>query len=445
MNPLVAILVAVGVNLAVAIVGTLAPRSEARVATLTGAAVTLGAAVLAALQLIVHDEPTEWAWRGIALRADALTGTMLLPLSLAGAGIALGLPWRRASSRVLAATSIVLAAGAFGLIANNLVLLLVAEVGAAIAVGWALGSWGRAGRVYLGIASALTAVAAALVIARGESHATLSSAPVAPSIALWVLAGSLVRLGVFPSQSGLTATLGGAPFGRAVLLAAPLSGVLPLIRIVHPALAPLPIGDSVELVVLSGALVAAFTAVASHDLGRSLGWMIVAMHGLLVAGLMDPSPTGVVGGELMWAGVLLSEVGLVLGAVMVTRRVGSLDMRRMHGLYAVAPWLSLGFLLNSLGLAGLPGTLVFVANDVLLNSESTLGLISPAIAAVLLALVGFNALRMSFQVFFGPSDFGPVDMDAKPIERFVLLGLVIVLLAGGLAPSLLPVVMHVGH
>ena len=443
MNPIVAILVAAVANLASAFVAAAAPRSEARVATLTGAVVTFGAAALAGIQLVVHHEATTWAWRGIALRADALTGTMLVPFALAGAAIALGVPWRRASSRVLAATSITLAAGTFGLVADNLVLLVAAEVVSALAVAWALGAPGRAGRVYLGL-SIIAMVAAGALSLVGDARAPLSTGPVREPIAWLMLAGALVRLGVVPAHTGLTATLDGAPLGRVALLAAPLSGVLPLVRVVHPALSGLAVVDLVGTAVLAGALVAAFAAVAASDLGRSIGWTLAAMHGLLVTGAINSSSTGVIGGELMWAGILLSELGLVLAGVMVTRRVGALDLRRLHGLYALAPWLALGFLLNALAVAGLPGTLVFVANDVLLSSESGLGLVGPVLASVLLALVGFNSLRMTFHVFLGPSELAVVNMDANGVERLVLLGLLLALLAGGVAPGLLPVVAA-GH
>ncbi len=443
MNPLVATLVAVAANLVAAVVAAWGPRAEARAATLAGAAITLGAAGLCAFPLLVHQTSVSWALGGLALRADAVTATLLVPFALAGAAIAFGLPNRKAPSRIFAATSATLGASVLALVADTVLLLAVCEIAALLAIGWGLGREGRAGRIYLGASGLLLMVGVGLALQHGEAGWRLSGMrSLGVDVAGVMLAASLVRLGTVPAQSGLTATLSGAPLGRSALLAAPLSGVLPLVRIVQPGLLPVGEADLLVLVLLGGALVAGIAAVTATDLGRAVGWTLAALHGLLVVGVLDPTEAGVLGGELLWAAFILSETGFVLAMVMVTRRLGPVDLRRMHGLQKAAPGLALGFLLVSLTLAGVPGTLEFVAEDVLLNGATRGGLFATLMTVAVIALVGFNALRTTFRVFYGPPDATAVDMDVRPRERLALLGLVAVVLAGGAAPGLLPLVAH---
>ncbi len=378
----------------------------------------------------------------LALRADGLTATLLLPLGLAMGAFAVAAPRRFATGPTLAAASTLLAATLGALVADNLLVLLLAELVAGAAVVQGLRPvGGRVGRAYLSVSGLLAIAALVFAFVQGTALRPLDpSAPLGIEIGLLLLAAVWVRLGVLPAQSGLTATLTGSPGPAALLLAAPFGAMPTLIRVVQPALRVTELHQSLVLAALAMATTAALVAVTSRDLSRSAGWTLAALNGLLLAGNIEEGATGALGGELLWAALCLSSVGFLLAVAHVSLRLGAVDLRRLHGLQVAAPRLALVFLLLALSLAGVPGSLEFIAEDVLLNGATSGGLAGSALTVLTIAVVGYNALRCSFQVFYGKPDASHVDMDLQRTQGIALLSLVALLFAGGMAPGLLPLV-----
>ena len=446
MNPLIAALVAIVVNGVAALVALRASAEESRAVALGGAVVTLGAAALCAFPLLLEGAEVSMRVGGLALHADALLGTMLLPLGLALGAFALGAPRQGASPRRMACALLAMAATIGTLLADNVALLLLAELLGGGALVWMLSEptgTNRAGRLYLSGAAILSLIAGVEAVVMGHGFDPLSAGggalPLA--VALPLLLAVLVRLGVPPVSTGLTAALQGSPSSSAVWLAVPLGGVVPLIRVVQPSLSGAGLGESLVVAALALAALAALVATVANDLGRAAAWTLAALNGLVLAGNIEPATGGTIGGELLWAATIPSSMGFSLALLMVTRRLGPVDLRRLHGLQPAAPGLALLFLLLALGVAGIPGTLEFVAEDLLLSSEHHGGLTGLLLTIVAIAAIGFNALRLYFRVFYGPPEAADIgDMDLGLWERLALLALVGAVLAGGIAPGLMPLV-----
>jgi formate hydrogenlyase subunit 3/multisubunit Na+/H+ antiporter MnhD subunit len=444
MNPLIATLVAALASVVAGLTAATAKDSVSRAATAAGGAITIGAAGLCALPLLIHGQEAVFAIGPLALRADALTATLLFPLGLITVALALGLPRRMTAGRVLGALSLAMAAVMLGLVADNVLGVVIAELLATGVVVWGMDNPGKPRRLAAIVGPGLSAV---LAVA-GVGVFALSDSPVAPlsevhtsaGAAVLLLLAAAVRLGIAPFQTSLTSALAGVAPARGVLLALPLGGVLLLVRIVQPGMADMGWGSIIGPAVLTLSLLSALIAIVTDDLGRATGWTLAALNGLLVVGNIEAAETGALGGGLLWAALILSEGGFGLAVLLVTRRLGAVDLRRMHGLQASAPTLSVAFLLIALSIAGAPGTLEFIAEDVLLNGASSPGVMGALLMAAIIAAVGFNALRLTFQVFFGPPPKQRTDMDASPREKIALAAVVGVMVAGGVAPGLLPLV-----
>jgi NADH:ubiquinone oxidoreductase subunit 4 (subunit M) len=142
----------------------------------------------------------------------------------------------------------------------------------------------------------------------------------------------------------------------------------------------------------------------------------------------------------------MAEAGILLILVMVTARVGEVDLSRHHGLHDEMPVLSVMGLVLVLGAAGLPGSLDFVAEELLLSGNASHHLPGTLLLVGVIASVGFNLMRLQFRVFYGPSQQLPMFGGARPMfdvmrrERLALLLVVGALTAGGLLPALLPLV-----
>jgi NADH-quinone oxidoreductase subunit M len=120
-------------------------------------------------------------------------------------------------------------------------------------------------------------------------------------------------------------------------------------------------------------------------------------------------------------------------------RVGTLDIRMMHGLAARMPYFSVAFLVFGLALVGFPGTATFAGEDVLLESFLSLHPLSGLCWVLVLALSAITFMGTYMRVFMGPlshvSQFDTYDL--LPKEAFVASVLCGALLVFGFAPGLL--------
>ncbi len=100
------------------------------------------------------------------------------------------------------------------------------------------------------------------------------------------------------------------------------------------------------------------------------------------------------------------------------------------------PGFAVFFAICGLALAGLPGTLGFVAEDLLfhgaLESNPMLGLALPLATAI----NAITILRLLARLFLGrPANSVPAVPDARPPERWALTACSVFLIAGGLWPA----------
>lgn len=362
------------------------------------------------------------------LLVDSVSITVAPAMLIGAIGLVLQAGRADASGHPLAWLLGVLALESVALLAGSFTLLVVVEAAAALTLSvQAHRGQRRTHAAYLASSAILFLIAAGFAI----SGSALAYGPA-------VLA-ALIRLGVFPFATGMLAALERGLTLETLVAALPFGGVLVLIRVNHLLAGSSALAWVHDLLLFSAVLAAAL-AIVQRDLSRSSGYMLAAVHALIALGALDPTVTGQLGGELLWASALLTASGFGAAANLVVLRLGSPDLSRHHGLHHNAPSLSLGFLILGLGLAGAPGTIEFIADDVLLSSTDANGLLSMAFVVVTLALVGFNVLRLHFRIFFGASVPERSYLRTKPRERLglALVGGAVVL--GGLAPGLIPLV-----
>jgi NADH-quinone oxidoreductase subunit M len=172
---------------------------------------------------------------------------------------------------------------------------------------------------------------------------------------------------------------------------------------------------------------------------RLLGLLSISQMSFLLAGLESSNEAGV-NGAMVYLVVLslATAVLFIVLRLLEVRLTGPLVLDRFHGLGGRTPRLAVFFLLSALALVGLPGTLGFVAEDLLfhgtLESHPELGLILPLATA----LNAVSLLRMFSHLFFGRRTLHvPVVADARPAERLALTLATLFTVVLGLQPELL--------
>ena len=148
---------------------------------------------------------------------------------------------------------------------------------------------------------------------------------------------------------------------------------------------------------------------------------------------------GMTGALVHWFVVTVSTTGLFGVLRLLEVRFGENLTASVHlGLAEHAPRLAVFFILFGLALVGLPGTLSFCSQDLLihgtLSSHPQTGLLLP----IAIAMNAVSILRLFTRLFLGKRRTGfTVTADALPRERWILTVSVLFVVLGGLFPNLI--------
>ncbi len=116
-------------------------------------------------------------------------------------------------------------------------------------------------------------------------------------------------------------------------------------------------------------------------------------------------------------------------------RKGRLRLDRYNGLYEAAPSLAGFFLLTGLASIGFPGTVGFVAVELLVEGAVQAAPVIGVLVVLAAALNGLAVMLAFFRIFTGAEHIGTIDLRARPAERVAVLVLSLLILGGGLAPQ----------
>jgi NADH-quinone oxidoreductase subunit M len=255
-----------------------------------------------------------------------------------------------------------------------------------------------------------------------------------PWAAVPLLAAVLIRCGTVPAHCWLTDWFEHASFGNALLFVTPLTAVYAAVRLALPV-APGWALEGIALVALLTAVYATGMATVQQEARRFFAYLFLSHASLVLVGLGLHTPVSLTGALALWVSVALALHGFGLTLRALEARFGRLSLADFHGLYEQSPALAMCFLLTGLASVGFPGTLGFVAAELLADGavES-----SPyvALAAVLAgALNGIAVVRVYFLLFTGARHASAVRLLVGPRERLAILTLSALILGGGLFPQ----------
>jgi NADH-quinone oxidoreductase subunit M len=129
----------------------------------------------------------------------------------------------------------------------------------------------------------------------------------------------------------------------------------------------------------------------------------------------------------------LGGLGLTLRAL--EARFGQLSLARFLGLYEHSPVLAVSFLLTGLASVGFPGTLGFIATEMLVDGAVEASLYLGVAVVLAAALNGIAVVRAYLLLFTGTRHVSTISLRVGPRERVAILTLAILILVGGLFPQ----------
>ena len=256
----------------------------------------------------------------------------------------------------------------------------------------------------------------------------------------WLVAlAVMIRKGIFPFHSWYPALFSGATMSTALAATVPQVASYTAVRLLighvdHPE------GVAAELVVLSQmalitATYGAALAIVQRDLRSLIGTLAMSQSALVLGGLAGTLPMELNGAFCVWisSGLALTGIGLVSWAL--ESRAGPIRLDTPQGRFWDAPALAAFFLLFGLAGIGLPGTLSFVADDLIVSGSLDEQLHAGLLVILATVLSGIAMMRGWFHVFGGPGDSEGTRHAILLRERVALTALLAALFLLGLWPD----------
>jgi NADH-quinone oxidoreductase subunit M len=269
-------------------------------------------------------------------------------------------------------------------------------------------------------------------------QAIVSAHSKSETLAIWgfapLLAAVLIRCGTVPAHCWITDWFERASFGNALLFVAPLTGVYAAIRLVLPT-APDWALQWIGVVSLITAVYAACMATVQREARRFFAYLFLSHASLVLVGMELHTPIALTGALSLWFSVTLALAGLGLTLRALEARFGSLSLVKFHGLYEHSPALAVCFLLTGLASVGFPGTIGFIATEMLVDGavESSLWLGIGVVVAT--AMNGIAIVRAYLLLFTGGRHVSSIALNITPRERFAVLTLTALILGAGIWPQ----------
>jgi len=247
-------------------------------------------------------------------------------------------------------------------------------------------------------------------------------------------AAVLLRSGVAPVHCWMTDLFENASFGTAILFVTPMSGAYAAIRLVMP-IASDEILRSIALLSLFTSVYAACMSLVQTEARRFYCYLLLSHASLVLVGLELATPIGLTGALSVWLSVGLSLGGFGLTLRCMESRAGRISLSDYHGYAERTPVLAAFFLLTGLASVGFPGTIGFIAIELL--TEGALDMYPFVGVAVIVAAVlnGIAVVQVYFRIFGGAKHESSIPIGGRVRERFAVATLALLILAGGLYPQ----------
>lgn len=255
-----------------------------------------------------------------------------------------------------------------------------------------------------------------------------------PWALLAITLGIVLRKAIVPFHQWLGELFEYGPPGHVVAFLAPQVAAYASLRLLVPV-APEELLVGLAAAALVTGVYGACLACAQTSFRRVYAGLFMGQTSLVFAGLQCTTHVGLTGGLLLWlsGGLALTGLGLTVWALEARR--GPLSLHRFHGGYDRSPVLAGCFVLFGLTSCGFPGTLGFVAEELVLEGSHHLYPHVGLLAAVTASLNGVTVMRSYFRLFCGQRVQHPLSQSMRPREHAAALALVLVLLGFSLIPQ----------
>jgi len=384
-----------------------------------------------------------------APKGESLYQALMLLFSCLIFGATLVLPRRDCTTGTIGGILFLLGSTLLVYSTGNSLVLLVAWILSTIPFLWAGWFRARTWRPLVGLLFSSLALALAIgLISASTGVISINSLKGqnpggAAAFGLLVVA-AIFRKGILPAHAWVADAAEGGPAIPTALLLNGHFGALVVAKLIVPLFPRMDnLFPVLSYLAIATALYVAIRALAENSPRRLLAFLALSQSACILSGLESRTAEGIAGALVHWFVVTVSTVGLFGILRLLEVRFGeNLTARKHLGLAEHAPRLAVSFAILGLGLVGLPGTLGFCSQDLLihgtLTSHPLIGLLLP----IATAMNAVSIFRLFTRLFLGKRRTGfTVMADALPRERWILAAGILFVVLGGLFPNAI-VVRH---
>lgn len=249
-----------------------------------------------------------------------------------------------------------------------------------------------------------------------------------------LLGGVLIRCGIVPLHTWLSDLFDRATFGTALLFVTPMLGAYAAVRLVVP-IAPDWVLRSMGLLSLVTAVYASGMALVQTEARRYFCFLFLSHASLVLVGLETVTDIGLTGALCLWFSVGLGLTGFGLMLRALESRHGRIAFDDFHGLYDHMPMLAVLYALTGLACVGFPGTLGFIATELLVDGVVETYPLTGAAVVISAALNGIAIIKTYFVLFTGTRHRTSISLKSRKRERVAVLIMAALIVLGGLFPQ----------
>jgi NADH-quinone oxidoreductase subunit M len=384
---------------------------------------------------------TVLVWK--APQGESLYETLMLLFSCLTFGAIVLLPRRDSETGATASILALLGSTLLAYSTGNLLVLLGAWILSILPFLWAGGFRARKWRPMVGLLSSSLAIALAIgfMVARtGVSSISPLKGQSPGGVAAFTLlvVAAILRKGIMPAHAWVADAAESGPLVPTALLLNGHFGALLVVKLIVPLF---PETDHLfpvlSYLAIATAVFVAIRALRENSPRRLLAFLALSESACILSGLESRTAEGTTGALVHWVVVTVSTVGLFGILRLLEVRFGeNLSASKHLGLSEHAPRLAVSFAILGLALVGLPGTLGFCSQDLLIQGTLTTHPLTGLLLPIATAMNAVTFFRLFSQLFLGKRRTGfTVMADALPRERWILAGIVLFVVLGGLFPN----------
>lgn len=249
-----------------------------------------------------------------------------------------------------------------------------------------------------------------------------------------LMGGIFIRCGVAPAHCWMTDLFENASLGSSLLFVTPMTGAYAAVRLLFPLATPSQL-HFVMLMGLATSVYAGGMSLVQTEARRFFCYLFLSQSALVLVGLGIASPIGVTAALSIWLSVGLALAGFGMTLRSLEARLGRLSLREYHGLYEHMPRVAVFFLLTGLASVGFPGTVGFVATDLLVDGAVQAYPWIGMLVVVAATLNGIAVVHAYFRLFTGHRHAVSIPIRSRPRELTAVLVMSSLILLGGIVPQ----------